>query len=85
MTSCTDCCASRATNGLWTRYDSLKCPYCCARLIQQIALLSIARSEATARRKAVLADWIKAGHDEAQIRALVKGPLPLEPVPAAKK
>jgi hypothetical protein len=43
--------------------------------------MAIPRDEITARRKAVLADWISWGHDEGRIRELVKqGPL-IEPKP----
>lgn len=65
-------------------YDPL-CLFCGARLIQQIGLLPISKSEATERRRAVLADWVKQGHAEEDLRALVKGPLAREPVTKAKK
>lgn len=55
------------------------CIYCGARLIQRIGRLPIAVSEATTRRREVLADWVKLGHKEAEIRTLVKGPRALAP------
>ena len=60
------------------------CIHCGARLIQRIGKLPIPQSSCTARRKAVLADWMAHGHDEATIRALVKGPLAIGPVEATE-
>jgi hypothetical protein len=76
--ACSDCMASRATSGLWKTFDPL-CVFCGARLIQAIGRLQIPASEATKRRKAVLADWLKYGHAEKELRALVRGPAALEP------
>jgi hypothetical protein len=77
--ACTDCQAARETMGLWRMYNPA-CLWCGARLIQKIGRLSIPQSEATARRKVVLADWIKQGHSEQELRDLAKGPMAFEPV-----
>lgn len=37
------------------------------------------RSEVTDRCRKVLADWMAMGHSEAELRALAKGSLPLQP------
>jgi hypothetical protein len=42
-------------------------------LIQRLALRDISNAECTAQRKVVLADWVAWGHNEAEIRRLVKG------------
>lgn len=55
------------------------CLYCGARLIQRHGAKRISPQEVTALRKATLADWLQHGHSEAQIRALVKGPLAVRP------
>ena len=61
---------------------SLGCIYCGARLIQRIATLPIPDSDVTRRRRAMLADWVKAGHPEAQLRSLAKGESAIQPPPA---
>lgn len=81
--ACTDCQAARETTGLWRMYNPA-CLWCGARLIQMIGRLPIAQREATARRKAVLADWVKQGHSEQEIRDLVKGPMAVEPVSTSR-
>ena len=55
------------------------CIHCGARLIQHLGLRDISPSECTRRRKAVLADWVAWGHNEAEIRRLVKGPPAIAP------
>lgn len=80
--TCTDCAATREASR-WPYHD-VACIYCGARLIQRIRRYSIPVSELTERRRAVLADWVAHGHDEAQLRALVKGPLAVEPIEKAK-
>lgn len=70
MRTCTDCQAARETNGLWA-FHCPTCLWCGARLIKRIGKLDRPKDELTARRKRVLADWVAAGHSEAQIRALV--------------
>ena len=69
--TCQTCQAATETNGACQMYDSPKCIYCSARLIQRIGRLRIAATEATSRRKAVLADAVAWGHSEAEIRRLV--------------
>lgn len=61
-------------------YDSLKCIYCAARLIQAIGRLPIAQNEAVARRRAVLAAATERGLNEGEIRKLVKGGMALAPL-----
>ncbi len=46
------------------------CLYCGARLIQVIGKLPIAHRDIATRRRAVLKDWMQAGHLEADLRAL---------------
>lgn len=72
MQTCPCCQAARETDGLATLYNSQQCKYCAARLIKRISQLPIAKSEATARMRAVLTDAVTWGHSEAEIRALVK-------------
>ena len=68
------------------RFYSPACLHCGARLIQRLGMRRISISECTARRKAVLADWVAQGHAEAEIRRLVKGPLAIQPeAPKEKK
>ena len=57
------------------------CIYCGARIIQRLGTLQIPQSQRTSRRRTELAIWLAHGHNEAQIRALVCGPLALEPLP----
>lgn len=84
---CWDCKAARETDGQWRLFDSLKCPWCAARLIQLLGRLNIPQGESptswrdkiSARRKVVLADAVAAGLSEAQIRDLAKGPLAVQP------
>ena len=57
------------------------CLYCGARIIQHLGTLPIPQSECTRRRRNELAIWLEHGHSEAQIRALVDGPLALAPLP----
>ena len=85
---CWDCSAATETNGQWVRFDSLKCMYCAARLIQMLGRLNMRQGETpeqhrariSARRKVVLADSVAAGLSEALIRDLVKGKMAVEPV-----
>lgn len=57
-----------------------RCIFCGARLIQMIGTFPIAASDASARRKVVLSDWVNYGHNEVEIRRLVKGSTALGPV-----
>lgn len=75
---CWDCkSATEAPN--WRMFDSLKCPYCAARLIQTLGRLNMRQGESpeqhrariSARRKVALSDSVARGLDEKQIRALV--------------
>ena len=77
--SCKECDAARECGNFGRLFDSLKCVYCAARLIQRIGKMKIGIAECTARRKTVLADSVVAGLDEDLIRKLVKGFISLEP------
>jgi len=85
---CWDCSAATETNGQWVRFDSLKCPYCSARLIQMLGRLNMRQGETpqkweariNARKDQVLSDSVAAGLSEALIRDLVKGKMAVEPV-----
>lgn len=85
---CWDCYSATETNGQWVRFDSLKCPYCSARLIQALARLNMRQGETpqkweariNARKDQVLDDSVAAGLSEALIRDLVKGKMAVEPV-----
>jgi len=80
--NCTDCTATREAPA-WPMHNPA-CIFCGSRLIQKIGKYPVAISEATERRRVVLADWVAAGHNEAQLRALCKGPLAIEPIEKAK-
>lgn len=67
---------------MFNRY-SPACLHCGARLIQALGKLDRPREEIAQRRRAVLADWMRYGHMEADLRQLAKGPVPLEPVSSA--
>lgn len=61
----------------------LFCPSCLAcgvRLIQLLGQLPITAMECSNRRRASLAVWTRWGHNEQQIRELVKGPLCIGPL-----
>jgi len=77
--SCECCAAARECGNFGRLFDSLKCVYCAARLIQRIGKMKIGISECTARRKTVLVDSVAVGLDEDLIRKLVKGFMALEP------
>ena len=77
--SCECCNAARECGNFGRLFDSLKCVYCAARLIQRIGKMKIGIAECTARRKTVLADSVAVGLDEDLIRTLVKGFMALEP------
>jgi hypothetical protein len=83
--TCDDCAAAKETAGQHRQFDNRKCLWCAARLIQQIGRLPITRDEATARRRAALADATAAGLDEQQIRELAKDKaLAIAPKPEKK-
>lgn len=69
--TCKNCQIARDFNGY--RWFSPACIFFGARLIQSLGALQISESECRARRLAVLADWVKLGHSEKEIRSLVKG------------
>ena len=75
--TCPDCKIARSFD-MYRMYNTA-CIYCGARLIQNLARLPIAISVCSEMRKKVLADWVEFGHSEAEIRALVKGPLAIGP------
>lgn len=77
--ACECCGAARETAGMW-RYYELSCAHCGSRLIQRLGKLQVTAAEITQRRKAVLADWVKYGHAESQIRELVRGPMAVAPI-----
>lgn len=78
--SCVDCLHARSTDGRWNRFDSRKCVYCAARLLQAIGRRQVSREVISRRRTECLQESVAAGLDEARIRAMVKGPLAIEPV-----
>lgn len=78
MSTCHECQRARETAGRFAWYCP-KCLYCGARLIARLQVMQRPRSEITERCRKVLADWMAMGHDEQQLRALAKGPMPLEP------
>jgi hypothetical protein len=64
-------CQSVSEGPLWNRYDP-SCIYCGARLLRKLGTLSIPKDQIQKRRTKVLTDWVKQGHNESQIRSLVK-------------
>jgi hypothetical protein len=56
------------------------CLYCGARLIQRLGTLPRPKDEIVTRRRQVLADWMRYGHPEDQLRSIAKGPTPLAPI-----
>ena len=83
--ACDECRHARNTSGLWNRFDSLKCIYCAARLIQVIGKRNAPRDQLSAERAKELKESVERGLDEQRIRELVKGPLALEPLEKADK
>ena len=55
------------------------CLWCGVRIIQRATSFQLAASVVSARRTENLRIWVEQGHSEAEIRALVKGPLALAP------
>jgi len=72
------CCQTARSYPEYRMFDPA-CLYCGARLIQFLARLPIGQTECTQRRRAMLALWIEHGHNEQEIRRLVKGPLAIGP------
>ena len=77
--TCKECDAAREVGNYGRTFDSLKCVYCAARLIQRIGKCRIGAEQCTVMRRKALADSMEAGLDEAMIRKLAKGPIALEP------
>ena len=73
-----DCCTTAKVCQDYRLFNPA-CQFCGARLIQRLGTLPIAAAECRARRTQALADWLAHGHNEAGIRALVKGPLSIGP------
>ncbi len=81
MKPCEDCLYSRESPDY--ALHSLGCLYCGARLIQRIQKLRglVMPDEIAERSRKTLADWMKFGHAEADLRRLAKLPeLALQPV-----
>jgi len=76
---CEECRAAAATKGLWNRYDSRKCVWCAARLLQAIGRRQAPREVLSKSKTASLRDSVAWGLDEAEIRKLAKGAMPLAP------
>ena len=76
--TCKECNAARECGNYGRLFDSLKCVYCAARLIQRIGKLRIGAEQCVVMRRKALADSVAVGLDEAMIRKLAKGPVALE-------
>jgi hypothetical protein len=82
--TCAYCIAARETLGAHRLHDP-RCMYCGARLIQLIPhMCDGIAAWASQRRRDALAVWVAQGHDEAEIRELVAGPMAFEPVRGRK-
>lgn len=68
-----DCCAEFRDNEN-CRQGSPSCVFCGARLIQIVQRMRRPKTETVERCRAILADWLRFGHSEAEIRALAKSP-----------
>jgi hypothetical protein len=66
-----ECCDRTRVGPDHAWFDPL-CLHCGARLIWKIQRKQITRDERVSRCRAVLQDWMKYGHSEAEIRRLVK-------------
>ena len=75
-----DCCEAAREAPAYTMHCP-SCIHCGARLIQALGRLPRPKDEIVARRRKVLADWMRYGHSEQELRALAKGPVPLAPEP----
>jgi DNA recombination-dependent growth factor C len=64
-------CQSVTVAPKWNRYDP-NCIYCGARLLRQLGTLNIPKDEIQKRRTKVLTDWVKQGHNEDEIRNLLR-------------
>lgn len=74
-----ECCATQRDYPGVTDTQCPTCLYCGARGIQRIMQLQVSREKKSEWAKAVLNRWVQFGHDEAEIRRLVKGPLAVAP------
>lgn len=78
MTPCNCCQAAR----LYPQHNQFNpaCLYCGARIIQRAPAYATGATECSARRTANLRIWVDDfGHDEQEIRRMVKGPLSIGP------
>jgi len=75
--TCSEC-QSITVAPKWNRYDP-SCIYCGARLLRQIGTLDIPKEMIQKRRTKVLTDWVKQGHNEDQIRNLLRSGPWIEP------
>ena len=69
---CSNCQVAKGFAGY--RLFNPACLYCGVRVIQFLGGLPISESECKRRRRDMLSVWLGQGHDEQQIRSLVKGP-----------
>lgn len=76
--TCTDCIGADETKGAWLQFNPA-CLHCGARYIQWLGRQRLPSAVVTARRREVLAAWLAHGHDEAEIRELIKGPMAVTP------
>jgi len=65
-------CCQRAKEGHEYPMFDPACIFCGARLIWRIQRKQITRDERVSRCRAVLQDWMKYGHSEAEIRRLFR-------------
>lgn len=83
LESCEDCRSAVRTNGAWNRFNPGICVYCAARQIWFVQRFNLPIEQRSARSTALLKQAVRYGHDEKQIRALVKGDMAVDP--AAKQ
>jgi hypothetical protein len=81
MTTCPCCYAARHYPGTDdARQHCPSCLYCGARMIRTVLKLPTPPADKTARARENLAVWVAHGHDEAELRELVKSAaLPVAP------
>ena len=79
LTSCDDCRAAVRTNGAWNRFNPGLCLYCAARQVQHIQRFNLPREVKSARMTAALNSALKYGHNEKEVRALVRGDMAVSP------
>lgn len=76
--TCKDC--NNAAVNVPYRVCNPTCLWCGVRMLQLIGRLNISNADCSRLRRAELAVWLSHGHNEAQIRSLVNGPLCVGPV-----